>query len=201
MSWVPVSDEVQNITAGLQRLLAFPTRTTASIEKYLDPSSRYAQDRYNLLGHPNDPDQVDAHDLLAISLLGMPTPVHALGLLRDAAFVRLLSSVPAQRDLWGATDEDLDALERAYEYARALPGVGPVYASKLLARKRPRLCPIWDSVVEEFFGYPTRYWAGMRKALADQALRSVLEALKPSTWPNEMTLLRLIDIAVWMDQR
>jgi hypothetical protein len=41
---------------------------------------------------------------------------------------------------------------------RALPGVGPTVASKLLARKRPKLRPIYDSIVAAVTHTEERLW-------------------------------------------
>jgi Family of unknown function (DUF6308) len=47
----------------------------------------------------------------------------------------------------------------------ALPGVGSTIASKLLARKRPRLRPIYDSVVATVTNTRAQLWEPLRVAL------------------------------------
>ena len=60
--------------------------------------------------------------------------------------------------------------------------MGPMRTSKLLARKRPRLVPIYDSVVKKEFQLKDSrgFWAGLRDALRenDNALHSHALALR-----------------------
>ena len=55
---------------------------------------------------------------------------------------------------------------------RELPGVGATKASKLVARKRPRLRPIWDSVVTIVTGAVEQQWELVRLTLRDDACTS-----------------------------
>jgi hypothetical protein len=75
-----------------------------------------------------------------------------------------------------------------------------VYANKLLARKRPRLLPVYDQKVAELLHYPKSYWACLwtwfdgdrerAKALAD--LRAEAGGLE------DISLLRCLDVVLWM---
>jgi len=79
-----------------------------------------------------------------------------------------------------------------------LDGVGPVVGGKLLARKRPHLAPIADSVVIAAL-QPARgqFWATLRECLRDEQIRNDIERLRPAGHPA-LTVLRLLDVAVWM---
>ena len=66
----------------------------------------------------------------------------------------LLSAIPSDVDLWEASDEDLTAVDPLWDALLQMPGVGTATASKLLARKRPRLRPISDKVVIGAVGVP-----------------------------------------------
>lgn len=79
-----------------------------------------------------------------------------------------------------------------------LPGVGPTKATKLMAAKRPQLIPIQDAFVEEELMLPKgRFWLPMYDQLADESLRDFIRDLT-KTAPARISLLRRIDVAVWM---
>ena len=90
-------------------------------------------------------------------------------------------------DLWNGLD--------------ALPGVGSTIASKLFARKRPRLRPIWDSVIEAVIESPT-LWEPLRVALRqdDGALHERLLRLhRDAHLPDEVSPLRVFDVICWKE--
>ena len=71
-------------------------------------------------------------------------------------------------------------------------------ASKLLARKRPALIPIVDSVVSEVLCLPDgRAWTTLRAVLQDTDLRAVIDGLRPGPM-HRMTTIRLLDVAARM---
>jgi hypothetical protein len=100
-------------------------------------------------------------------------------------------------DIWG--------LIRASPALRATKCFGPTGLSKLLARKRPHLVPILDEVArtrnERAHGStPACHWCSMRsefngskRLTADLAIVRGAAGLPP--W---VSLLRIIDIVVWM---
>jgi hypothetical protein len=60
----------------------------------------------------------------------------------------MLEKIDTETDLWcPAAADALREAEAIWEKLRTLPGVDWVTAGKLLARKRPRLVPIADSVI------------------------------------------------------
>lgn len=94
---------------------------------------------------------------LSVNVPGMA----AIELLRDRAeeINSLLAEVGPDRDLAfepGPIDPDWPAW-RLNRRLRVIDDVGAVIASKLMARKRPRLIPIWDSVVAEVTGTKRRW--------------------------------------------
>lgn len=70
-------------------------------------------------------------------------------------------------------------------------------AGKLMARKRPRLIPVYDDVVRCVLGHPTRVWRTLDAVLADGRVQDEVEALQPCT-PAGVSRLRTLDVAVWM---
>ena len=79
--------------------------------------------------------------------------------------------------------------------------MGPTTTSKLLARKRPRLVPIYDSVVASVYGIPDSrgYWRAMRTLVKTDNLWQRADQLRVRAGLSPLiTPLRVIDIVVWM---
>ncbi|WP_368680428.1 DUF6308 family protein (plasmid) [Rhodococcus opacus] len=83
-----------------------------------------------------------------------------------------------------------------------MPGIGQTKATKLIARKRPRLYPIGDSVVSQVLGTERAHLNPVREALrADDAAlhRRLLSIRKEAGLPDEISALRVFDVIAWMD--
>lgn len=183
--------------------------SAARVERYLDPGSHYAGATFDTVGL--NPDcSFDASDLLAVHLLGMEFDPLAVRLLLQPGEVReriesLFSQVPTQVQLWDdSADTPLAVCDELWAVLNDLPGVGWVTAGKLMARKRPRLIPILDQVVYDYFQPPKgEFWGLMRSALRVSDLPFEIETtLRPkrdsAANAEGVSTLRLLDIAVWM---
>ncbi|HYD51144.1 MAG TPA: DUF6308 family protein [Gemmatimonadaceae bacterium] len=154
-------------------------------------------------------DVVRAEDALAVSALSVDVPPAAAhALLGDKArdVARLLSRIPADVDL-ASDDADVSADSPAsalWQVLRHEVGLGPTTTSKLMARKRPRLIPIYDSVVRDVLGLTDSrgHWAGMRAALRanDCELHHRAGSLRASAAldPETVSVLRVLDVVLWM---
>ncbi|WP_257016373.1 DUF6308 family protein [Rhodococcus sp. ACS1] len=83
-----------------------------------------------------------------------------------------------------------------------MPGIGQTKATKLIARKRPRLYPIWDSVVSQVLGTERAHLNPVREALRadDRALHHRLLSIREEAGlPEEISALRVFDVIAWMD--
>ena len=80
-----------------------------------------------------------------------------------------------------------------------LPGIGWVTANKLIARKRPRLVPVYDSVVRDALQPgPDQFWARLRSCLAEHDdVRAELDRIRERS-AADLSHLRVLDIVVWM---
>jgi hypothetical protein len=82
-------------------------------------------------------------------------------------------------------------------------GIGRTRTSKLIAAKRPRLIPIWDSFVEQATGLATLgYWWRFKQVLIadDRAIWNWLGELRPQATnvPRGVSELRMLDVLLWM---
>ncbi len=176
--------------------------TGCLVDRYFNGAGPFAGLLFDSI-EPNPPIAFDHADLLAVTLLDIrftPPAVRALTEEPTVNWGDLLSPVPTDVDLWDATDEHLDAAEVVWNRLRELDHVDWVIAGKLLARKRPRLVPIVDSVVVRAAPSPHgQYWRAFREYLRDDKTRSRVEALRPAGAPaGVVSTLRLLDTALWM---
>jgi hypothetical protein len=154
-----------------------------------------------------DPMCFTADDLLAVKFLSVEAPKSAVReLLRDRkdVFAKLLTAVGPDRDLVDEAEPLTDGWlgwGRMKEL-RTIPGIGTTIASKLVARKRPRLRPIWDSVVAEVTGTAAAQWEPLRVALRadDRALHvRLLQLREKAQLPDEVSVLRVLDVIAWRE--
>ncbi len=142
-----------------------------------------------------------ASDLLAASLLDVrfgPSAVRALLDTGPNSVSKNLADIPDDLDLWNATEDDFSSAYALWTAVRKLPGVGPTRTSKLLARKRPRLIPIVDSVIRKALPLGEDSWKSLQSALADEHVRKGIEDIRPPGTAATISTLRLLDAATWM---
>ena len=150
-----------------------------------------------------------ADDLVAVSLLSVDVPGRAamqLLVLQRRRFEVLLQDIGPDRDLASEVSVAEADFRPAWELWRALfaiPDLGPTTVSKLMARKRPRLIPIFDSVIEAtVLGGRRALWAPLHAALreGDYALHQRLLRLRALAGLDEaISALRVFDVLAWMD--
>jgi hypothetical protein len=150
-----------------------------------------------------------AEDLVAVTFLSVSVPPKAAwSLLEDCAgdFNELLRRIPADQDLWEVsrgTIEGDSAADLLWHELDRLPGVGWVTAGKLLARKRPRLIPIYDDVVQGAFGLKKgTWWKSMHDVLTgNPEVIDAAQRLRTDAGIEDISILRVIDVSVWMTGR
>ena len=153
-----------------------------------------------------DHDRFTADDLVAVTFLSVNVSAPAAIRLLDTQaqeFSELLSAVGPDKDLAEGPSRpwpDDWAGWRLHEALLALPDVGPTTASKLLARKLPRLRPIYDSVVERVIG-TNSVWESLRQLLtSDREVHDRLVLLgEKAKLPKEVSALRVFDVVTWME--
>lgn len=205
------------VTFHLPNALADPRDNTAALELlclyygevFCGPGAATgaAFDLWDSSDGRADWDRFTAHDLVAVTFLSVDVPAPAARLLlRDRAdeFSALLVEVGPDRDLVDELEPFADdsAEWRLMNQLRGLPRVGNTTASKLLARKRPRLRPIWDQVVAEVTGTHQNQWEPLRTALRDddKALHRRLVRLRDEAGlPAGISPLRVFDVICWRE--
>ncbi|MFZ2242135.1 MAG: DUF6308 family protein [Gordonia amarae] len=158
----------------------------------------------------SDPNSIGPADIVAISTLSVNVKGQAAIrlLTRDAADIsERLELIPTDVDIVDADPGSLESGSAASELwqilRRGRDKIGPTTASKLIAAKRPRLLPIWDSLVEQATGLSTLgYWRSFQDVLTsdDHAIWKWLTDLRKEVpeVPDSVSNLRVLDILLWM---
>ncbi len=188
---------VRSLVRYFGRVVGAPDSYTGAVWDDWDPSGRRAQDA----------DDFTSDDCMAGTLLSVSIPgpaAHTL-LVRDRKrFSALLANVGPDRDLAtgeGPITEDWPG-SVLYWAVRELHGVGRTKASKLLARKRPALIPIWDSVIGGVTQAGDSFWEPLRQELrADDAAlhRRLLRLRDRAGLSPAVTALRVFDVVCWLE--
>ena len=195
-----------NIETQIDYVLAIPNLGKL-VEKYFknEPKGPFAGKHFDTLGNDDSKDyqnKITVSDLLALNLLDVSAGPMAIKILLSCDFDNYLANVSPDCNLWEANE---DALQKASDFWRSLDkikGLGRTKISKLCARKRPRLIPITDSIVERAFKFkvkdcPLDFWRDLGKALDEERIKKIRD-LTPKLNDYEPTILRTLDVAIWM---
>lgn len=162
--------------------------------------------------------QLTGDDFIAVSMLSVNVPPKAaIGLAghRSAHVQRLLGEIPTSLDfttlspmqfdthmgLESPAQELWDLLRGRQDYSW---GIGPTTASKVMARKRPKLIPVFDSYVGPMMGLPkdrsADQWTVWHAAFQeDPSLAGRLDAIRYTAGaPSSASRLRVMDIVLWL---
>ncbi|MEI2276699.1 DUF6308 family protein [Paenarthrobacter ilicis] len=159
---------------------------------------------------------ITADDILAVSFLSVQVPAPAaIGLIESRAneVSELLAQIPTNLDLASVSSDDYDHYLGPRSPANALWrllrgsdtyrwGIGPTTASKIMARKRPRLIPIFDSIVGPLMGHTTcdDQWETWHSVLTNgmdlsNRLKSIREK---AAIAQDISDIRTMDVVLWM---
>lgn len=197
MHSLPTESTIHSATRRLRASLATPGLDLAVAAYFREPS--FAGMTFSDLGQ-NPPQEIIADDLLAVSLLDITWRAEVVRIVlvsHKQELSALLAAIPQDIDLWDAPDEDLVSIDLLWDALRSIEGIGTASATKLLARKRPRICPISDSLVIKAVDVPGKTWDVLRCLLQDPEARAEVEALRPKE-AQGASLLRILDVALWV---
>lgn len=151
-----------------------------------------------------------AEDVVAVSMLSVQVEGRpALDLLvhRADRLNALLSTIPTDTTLASLAAAELGASwtpRVLFEELLRIPGIGATTASKLLARKRPHLVPVYDTVVDsELSLVKGRLWRPLHAWLVadDHANERHLERVRERAGVPDVSVLRVFDVLTWMTGR
>jgi hypothetical protein len=156
-------------------------------------------------------DRITVDDLYAMESLNVHVPFAVGKELLDGQLGRdigaRLREIPTDAELGirssrelvadgGHADQAWQLLNNRHEKT----GIGWVVAGKLLARKRPKLIPVYDSIVSCQFGAPRHVWLKLQDQLAGNhgQLRAALAEVRATVGVEEnVSILRVLDVVLW----
>ncbi|MEU2169569.1 DUF6308 family protein [Micromonospora chersina] len=194
------------------------SRSVPDLERYFGTvgNSSFTGGQFERLGGGGDRasvrDAITAEDLVAVELLSVRVPPRtALDLLQGAlgdAVTAELREIPTTIELGSAEASPLidrrGPADRAWRLLKNADGIGWVVAGKLLARKRPKLVPVYDEVVSCAFRTRKGFWCWLHGMLTEEnkVLAERLTRLRRRAGlPDAISLLRVLDVVVWMRHR
>ncbi len=167
----------------------------------------------------NNPERITADDLVAVTMLSIGimrntragiTPSHAVALERESqAIGELLEQIPSELKLEDLIDTAYASVlgpdSAAWQLWDALLRIDipRVARHKLLARKRPALLPVRDSVVERQLNLGDASWRPWWTIMRNDSVRERLDRIRSTAGSDadHLSLLRVADILLWRDGR
>jgi len=176
----------------------------------VDAQTGYTGSRFERLSgggdRPSVADEFTADDLVAVTMLSVTVPARAgLEILeRQRSEIReLLKQIPTDLDL-ASVEGDAITPEwpawRLWTRLMEINGLGSTTVSKLLARKRPRLLPVYDSLVAELLQPRGDFWNALHRTLrvGTPSLQEHLLSLRAESGIGEdISPLRVFDVVAW----
>lgn len=156
----------------------------------------------------NNPDHLTPEDLIAVQLLNVrmsPRVITALLIVDAQKFEPLFAEIPDDLAFENPQAVEFFAgdgpVEKAYRELRSIGGIGETTATKILARKRPRLVPIIDSAVRKSLGRKRGHiWRPLQLWIQDanHARAAELEMIRSDAeQPDSLSILRVFDVLAW----
>jgi len=170
--------------------------------------------------HEKKPNEITPSDLLAVSQLSMKIggyqirdsiPESAVIKLFDKKFQKKIFTPLAKiKPIWRLetiSPKDLEIFNneigKLWPILRDEVGLKLVATYKLMARKRPHLCPIRDSIAVKVLGRPENWYLGWQDAFNEN--QEIVEKLNDLRSKNQkashLSLLRVADIIIWERQK
>jgi len=174
--------------------------TKKLVRRYFNPldDEIFAGNTFQTLGI-NDPHRFGNDDLLSLNLLDESMTAPQIRELTSGRYDELLMHIDPNTDITHLDGDLYDHADQLYRALRRIHGLGPTRVSKLLARKRPELLPIRDSIVNEqlqISGFA--WWKSLAATMRQKSVIELLDETTPPTEEGSPARLRVLDAAIWM---
>ena len=170
--------------------------------------------------HEKKPNEITPSDLLAVSQLSMKIGGYQKGdSIPDSAVIKLFNSelqkkvsksltkIKSNWRLETISPKDLkvfnDEIAKLWPILRDEVGLKRVATYKLMARKRPHLCPIRDSFAEKVLGRPENWFLSWQDTFKEnqEIVKKLNDLRSKNQKANHLSLLRVADTIIWERQK
>jgi hypothetical protein len=160
-------------------------------------SGRYTGRDFEHFASIADPNWFDGNHVAAVMALSVAVRAH---IRFDVQLVTLrrddkIWDLPRHAYLPGSP------LSELWKELVAIEDIASTIASKLLASRFRHAVPIWDRDVSRLLGGPREWWLGWYDAMQEHELRTTLEELRHDLDLGHVSLLRIADVALWMESQ
>lgn len=201
-------------------------RAIAHITKYFGAETKnrptYTGSKFETFaggGDAVEPNRITTEDLIAVSMFSVHVPAQAaLGVLGELSeeLSSHLARLPLEARFEKLSQADFEkylgdngpaaSIWNLLRQPGARWGAGQTIASKVIARKRLHLVPIYDSIVAEAAGLPGSrdqwtHWFSAFHGKGGTAGVESLQDIREKSGQDHLSLLRVLDIVVWMERR
>lgn len=155
----------------------------------------------------DNPDRITPADIAAVALLSVDIPTEAANWLMHEGsdeVAALLEKIPTDVELWQSEARDRvspgSPADKLWHLFEDQSGIGWVTAGKLCARKRPALLPVYDRVVQAALEPDGGFWLTLHEWFQNtpDAVDRLSAIKSESGAPDEVPLLRILDVVIWM---
>lgn len=198
MKKLPEITEIE-LTPRVTELLSHH-HTKQLVRRYFNPQDNeiFAGNTFHTLG-TNDPNRFGNDDLLSLNLLDESVTAPQIREITSGKYDDLLMHIDPRADITQLDGDLFFEADQLYRTLRRIHGFGPTRVSKLLARKRPKLLPIRDSIVNEklqISGFA--WWKSLAATMRQDSVIELLDETTPPTEEGSPARLRVLDAAIWM---
>lgn len=146
----------------------------------------------------------DGNDIAAVMSLSVQLKPHipsSIYALRDGCKIDF-STVHRDTPMWAMSPDRYEPgglFADVWNLLIGVPDVGRTIASKLMASKFPHAIPIQDRDVAQLLGNPDQWWLGWYDVFQHKPFRTQLEAIRDEISLHHVSLLRIADVALWIE--
>ena len=167
-------------------------------------SDRYTGRNFEFFSQASNPYRFDGNDIAALMCLSISPHANISSALLGLSSRSDFQFLPGDREssIWARPRSDFEKggrFHNIFDELCAIPNVASVVASKLMASKFPHSIPVYDRDVSALLDEPNEWWFGWHETMQSSTLRKRLVNLRESLELHNVSLLRVIDVALWME--